>query len=79
MHQNKRIIMWLRHEYGEGNDNVKTVIEALEKQIPKKPNRHKEDNVIGEYYSCPNCLNNELSDCYDQYCCTCGQLLDWSE
>lgn len=37
MHQNKRIIMWLHEEFGEGNENVKIIIDALEKQIPKKP------------------------------------------
>lgn len=64
----------LKYCFGIGVD----LEEALEKQIPKKPNRHEED-IIGEYYSCPNCLNNELSDIYDQYCWNCGQLLDWGE
>ena len=57
-------------------------IKALEKQIPKKPNRHEEeiteDYVALEYYSCPNCGNNELSDTYDFYCFKCGQCIDWT-
>ena len=36
MHQNQRIILYLDHTYGEGNENVKIAKAALEKQIPKK-------------------------------------------
>lgn len=75
MHQNKRIIMWLNHEYGEGNDNVKIVIEALEKQIPKKVK-----NVIkrpnGKYGYCPVCNHALLKE---NYCHRCGNALDWGE
>lgn len=60
-------------------DDVKDMaIEALEKQIPKKPNKHVED-IIDEYYSCPKCMNNELDDIFDNYCPRCGQALDWTE
>lgn len=60
---------------GEGfyNDNAhrEMAIEALEKQIPKKP--------IDEYHRiayCPAC--GELI--VDTYCCPeCGQKIDWSE
>lgn len=60
----------------------KTAIEALEKQIPKKP--------INEecYYICPCCRDDlgvsdddifiyELS--MPKYCSNCGCVLDWSE
>lgn len=60
----------------------KTAIEALEKQIPKKP--------INEecYYICPRCRDDlgvsdddifiyELS--MPKYCSNCGCVLDWSE
>lgn len=57
---------------------LQMAIADMEKQIPKKPNRHEED-IIGEYYSCPNCMNNELDDIFDNYCPRCGQALDWSE
>lgn len=59
-----------------------TAIEALEKQIPKKP--------INEecYYICPRCRDDlgvsdddifiyELS--MPKYCSNCGCVLDWSE
>ena len=62
---------------------LKLAIEALEKQIPKRPNRHEEeitdDYVSLEYYSCPVCKSNELADGYDFYCFRCGQKLDWGE
>ena len=60
----------------------KTAIEALEKQIPKKP--------INEecYYICPCCRDDlgvsdddifiyELS--MPKYCSNCGCVLDWTE
>lgn len=63
-------------------DCYKLIIEALEKQIPKKP--------INEecYYLCPCCRGDlgvsdddifiyELS--MPKYCSNCGCALDWSE
>ena len=59
-----------------------TAIEALEKQIPKKP------IDAGYYYMCPCCRYDlgvsdddifiyELS--MPKYCSNCGCVLDWSE
>lgn len=59
-----------------------TAIEALEKQIPKKP--------INEecYYICPHCRDDlGVSDddifiyklSMPKYCSNCGCVLDWSE
>ena len=59
----------------------KTAIEALDKQIPKKP------VVVGEEYiferdewekdyECPFC-GNPYAD--DSFCSCCGQKLDWSD
>ena len=70
----------------DGNEDVKSVvngdeevmamkmaIEALEKQIPKKP------DLDGGVY-CPCCLH-EFKENYDEtrYCPNCGQALDWSD
>lgn len=66
--------MWLRHEYGEGNENVKTVVEALEKQIPKRPNIHEGFMTVAR---CPVC--NEITAFKNEYCSGCGQKLDWSK
>lgn len=53
-------------------------IEALEKQIPKKPERLK-GTLFGKdryCHKCPNC-----GDLYvdDYYCSICGQAIDWSD
>lgn len=53
----------------------KMITEALEKQIPKKPNRG-----YGIFYSedarfCPVCGDPSSNT----YCRTCGQRLDWSD
>lgn len=63
-------------------------VEALEKQIPKKPIPHivkVERLKIGNarwgkgttVYKCP-CCNNFISRLYD-YCFKCGQAIDWSD
>ena len=63
-------------------------VEALEKQIPKKPTPHivkVERLKIGNarwgkgttVYKCP-CCNNFISRLYD-YCFKCGQAIDWSD
>lgn len=56
-------------------------IEALEKQLPKKPKKEKDayTSKLGEFRlaKCPNC-GKEVSDRFD-VCLECGQKLDWSE
>lgn len=68
-------------------------INALEKQIPKKPKTLNYGLLIeyGWKYECPNCGcavgNNknlafaygEYLNPYEDYCCSCGQALDWSD
>lgn len=57
-----------------------TAIEALEKQLPKKPIEIKETytSKIGEFRvaKCPNC-GKEVSDRFN-VCLECRQNLDWS-
>ena len=48
-------------------------IQALEKQIPKKPKT--DDRYV--MYICPRC--NEFIKINKNYCMNCGQKLDWSE
>ena len=57
-------------------ETIKLAIEALEKQVPKKP-------IYGDANTrCPNCgevllyFANVFKICY---CDECGQRLDWSE
>ena len=61
-------------------------IDAMEKQIPKKPKEYED-----KYYACPVCGNvllhkwekypEKLTDKNDglPYCLGCGQALDWRE
>lgn len=71
---------------------IDVAINALEKQIAKKPNNEiKTIPVIDEdgayvdadtyvYLLCPICGNQVgLDDCVDNYCSCCGQKLDWSD
>jgi hypothetical protein len=71
--------------------NKKTILEALEKQIPKKPTfvdtrfrnhgRHVGDGVsLDKCYKCPTCWSH-IFHVWDseKYCVHCGQALDWGE
>lgn len=50
---------------------IKLAIEALEKQIPKKPI----DLANSTYSKCPTCGGFH----FDNYCANCGQKIDWSD
>ena len=62
-------------------ENSTIIIEALEKQLPKKPIEANDAYTpkIGEFRvaKCPNC-GKEVSDRFD-VCLDCRQNLDWSE
>ena len=50
-------------------------IQALEKQMPKKP---KERDCIGfDTLACPEC--KMALYLYEPYCDNCGQAIDWSD
>ncbi len=62
----------------------KTIIKALEKRIPKKPDISgdscdKDGNLIYDTYDCPSCHTSYEIEC-DKYdnCPSCGQALDWN-
>ena len=57
------------------NCEINAAMEALDKQIPKKP------EFEGEYYVCPICgvYQEYLTDGKPPYCVNCGQALDWQE
>lgn len=48
-------------------------IEALNKQIPKKP------LTKNSYIECPYCHTDIESDKGKRQCVVCGQAIDWSE
>ena len=53
----------------EFDDAIYTAIEALEKQVPKKPIK----------LTCPTCGFDKIDNSWWEftYCPKCGQLLDW--
>ena len=54
------------------NCEINAAINALDKQIPKKP------ELKGEYYVCPICgVYQETSEGNPPYCINCGQARDW--
>ena len=57
---------------------IATAIEALEKQIPKKPISLGED-IDRDVGQCPNC--KDIIDTYEdyKYCSDCGQAIDWRD
>ena len=55
---------------------IEIAVDAIEKQIPKKPLKYK---LI---YLCPNCYRPEYikqRGALDTHCGFCGQAIDWSE
>lgn len=68
----------------------KMVVEALEKQIPKKPKKltYKPLTDSGWKYGCPCCglaigensfTDYEYIEPIEPYCGQCGQAIDWSD
>ena len=63
---------------------LRMAIEALEKQLPKKPVLEKTKGVVGiDMWHCPVCDGEIISDwnrdIANSYCHHCGQALDWSD
>ena len=60
---------------------LEMAINALEKQIPKKPENKKysfyphSTLLKSKYGECPTCKTIQVDD---EYCANCGQKLDWS-
>lgn len=73
-------------DYNEAIKNLQTIngmpltirlaIEALEKQIPKKPTR-KWNTIV-----CPSCVTEHRCRTlfhWEHFCPDCGQAIDWSD
>lgn len=78
----QNLIFLENHKISE-NHCRKLAIEALEKQIPKKPIL-KEYGFFGPYPFCSWCDNaliNTRNDSWhkEKFCPNCGQALDWSD
>ena len=57
--------------------NMELIINALEKQIPKKPKNRYKTRYIWDSAYCPICNCGITSRWV--YCQCCGQKLDWSD
>lgn len=78
----QNLIFAENHKIAE-NHCRKLAIEALEKQIPKKPIEKDIGKLkIPDTAFCPTCGNpviKDEADNYEQaYCCYCGQAIGWS-
>ena len=71
---------YTKEHNGRMCEKVNLALEALEKQIPKKP-LHMHKN-----YYCPICKedgwmmwDDAIPNDMDKYCGMCGQAIDWSD
>ena len=67
-------------EYSIFAEALGIAIQALEKQIPKKP--VKSENQVARYvntYYCPICNLGITGTNIAKWCYHCGQKLDWSD
>ena len=67
-------------------DEIDIAVQAIEKQIPKKPiNKTKCDNSTAKRYKncnivvCPLCNGRLKLKSKGKHCDKCGQALDWSD
>lgn len=68
--------------YGSDAKVLGMAINALEKQIPKKPPVVNRPSIFVKVPVCPNCSTSEhYQPLYGKtkYCSNCGQKLDWSD
>jgi hypothetical protein len=73
--------------FSGASEHCDLAIEALEKQLPKRPRENgMSDGLIKKtkYYTCQTCGNCLLTEMMNErqntnYCWDCGQRLDWSE
>ena len=80
-----RIVKWVEPQDNwteEDWEHYRTVIKALDKQIPKKLKIEKHNHT---FCDCGHKFSIHLNDCYaipfnnkTPYCPNCGQALDWS-
>lgn len=96
---NEEALNWFKDDLKNGKcsdecpqcNAMERAIEALEKQIPKKPQyvdtrfRHhgrkiSDGSSLDKCYKCPNCNSHIFHVFNTEKCCQyCGQALDWSD
>ena len=68
-------------EHRHIRETFEVAIQALEKQIPKKPQLITRTGGIIKFYPCPTCSTSEKYEPVypkQKYCVECGQKLDWN-
>ena len=61
------------------DEELEVVVDALEKQIAKKPKKIEVEGYrYTDTYRCPTCEGNFSGTGIAYYCYHCGQKLDWS-
>ena len=61
-------------------EEIEIAIDALEKQIPKKPTPTDEQHIrYSMNYVCPLCGKHFSGTGIASYCYHCGQALDWND
>lgn len=68
----------------ELSDSLITLKDAVNKQIPLKPqlesDGYSDGELVYDTWICPKCGKDYEIDCHDyKYCPECGQRADWSE
>lgn len=81
----KKLAELLQNKESAAVEHCNIAIEALEKQLPKKPTYEgdgyaSDGTFIWDEWLCPNCGSRYEVD-YDDYgyCPNCGQRIDWEE
>ena len=71
-------LCYMQGTTGEHREAIDIAIQALEKQIPKKPMMAYDDKIDSNWVSCPICANGigwELRARKIKFCWDCGQRL----
>ena len=70
---------YTKEHNGRMCEKVNLALEALEKQIPKKPIIRKTEDYFGnvKHTLCPNCQKTEFVFTQPCFCHHCGQALNW--
>lgn len=71
-------LCYMQGTTGEHRTAIDIAIQALEKQIPKKPHKNFE-KFSGVWCSCGKYLGKGYFVDKPSYCSDCGQKLDWSD
>ena len=77
-HAISSIKTYMSYPNGKLCPTAEIAIEALEKQIPKKPIKSDTEIRYCEVWKCPSC-GFEWSTRVVDFCYKCGQAIDWRE